>query len=94
MAKKNKPTPIYAHGRRGGRSIVDSIVHELLRTKDGWPIRSFGELRDLLSPALGYELSTSTIRSSIYSRSDVFEKVVSEAGIGWRLSEKTRREQG
>ena len=91
---KKKPTSTYAIGRRGGASVVDTIVHHLRRQAKAWPERSFGELRAFVSTALGYDVRDSTIRSAIYSRADLFEKALrDDGGVVWRLSEKARQEQ-
>lgn len=87
-------TQPYAKGRRGGASIVDKIVQELRRKEGDWPRLSFKELRAAVSASLGYNVSDSTIRSAIYSRPELFQKVIrTDGSLGWCLSKPTRREQ-
>ncbi len=67
---------------------------ELLWRKDDaadWPALSFATLREEVAKMQGYAVSATTIRSTVYQRTDVFEKVTSEDGsVRWRLTKAAR----
>lgn len=86
--------PSFVRGRKGRTSLVDCLVSVLWKSADGtdpWPERSFKDLQEKVSKLQGYPVTGSTIRSSIYAHSDLFERVRSGHGaLLWRLSKKAR----
>ena len=76
--------------------MVDSLVSVLWKTDsheiDAWPECSFNELQEQVSVKQGYAVAASTVRSSIYQHSDLFERVRGDAGpVRWKLSDRARR---
>ncbi len=88
--------PTFVAGRKGRTSTVDSIVACLWvrRTSvgDEWPELSFAELRTAVEATQGYSISSSTIRSAIYGRTDLFERSTSRRVVRWRLTPFARQQ--
>lgn len=90
---KRSNAPHFVNGRKGHTSIVDCIARALWRNQgsENWPEHTFEELRDTVSKMQGYEVSSSTIRSSVYQYPNVFERVKSDGGVlRWRLTKQGR----
>jgi hypothetical protein len=87
--------PSFAKGRKGGISVLDGIVRSLWvspsRRGPTWPAKSFGQLIQEVSILAGYPVPTSTVRSTIYGHSHLFEKVVKDGHLLWRLSDEARQ---
>ena len=87
--KAGRP-PSFVAGRKGRTSTVDAIVACLWIKSNGerndWPTLSFSELRSVVGVRQGYEVSASTIRSAMYKRSDLFEKVECSREVRWQLT--------
>jgi len=66
-----RKAPSFVQGRRGGASLVDVLVAAL------WPKRAMtlAQLQASASEALGYDVPSSSIRSSVYSKETIFERV-------------------
>lgn len=87
--------PRFVPGRRGGISVVDALARALWsakRPKDGgdWPAKTFRTLVAEASSIVGYQLTSSTVRSAIYGRMDLFEKDEQDGALKWRLSKKAK----
>jgi hypothetical protein len=87
--------PRFVPGRRGGTSVVDAVVRALWnakRPKDGdeWPAKTFNALVVEASSIVGYQVTSSTVRSAIYGHMELFEKDEEGGGLKWRLSKKAR----
>ncbi len=88
--------PTFIQGRKGGVSIVDAMVRALwVRSdadgKDDWPSLSLVDLQERASRALGYDVPSSSVRSSVYSHPDIFEKcTLAGAKVAYRLSPAAR----
>jgi hypothetical protein len=88
--------PTFVKGRKGGVSVVDVMVRALWARPSGdgrseWPSLSLIELQEQVSAALGYDVPSSTIRSSVYSHLEIFEKC-KRVGVkvGYRLTTDAR----
>lgn len=92
MAKKSaKSPPQFVIGRKGNTSVVDCMVRALWQARDKtWPAKTFEELRTQVSELQGYHVTPSTIRSSAYQYPMLFERLRSEGGLRWRLTEQAR----
>ena len=95
MSRRTIQTPpSFVNGRKGRASVVDSIIVALWkRNSDGreWPELSFTELTAKVADLQGYPVSGSTIRSSIYQHSDLFERIVPDSStVHWKLSDHAR----
>jgi hypothetical protein len=90
---KQKRAPSFVQGRKGQTSVVDCIVKRLWVDENGhWPECTFAELRESATKMQGYRVSSSTIRSSVYTRGDLFERVAtSEWPLRWRLTKAARK---
>lgn len=87
--------PSFVKGRKGGISIVDCMV-QVLWTQDAgsiadWPVKTFPEIGKEVSDIVGYTVPPSTIRSTAYSHSDIFQKANAGGKFCWRLTEKARK---
>jgi hypothetical protein len=87
--------PTFARGRKGSTSLLDTLVESLWQSKVGgklvWPSKSFTQLREEASRSQGYAIQPSTIRSTIYLRPDLFERVAPRStSLLWRLTSKAR----
>ena len=84
--------PSFVKGRKGHVSVVDCMVRALWRTNDGvWPERTFEELRASVSAMQGYQVTPSTIRSSVYQHRTLFQRVERKTGLlRWRLTKQAR----
>ena len=86
--------PRLVRGRRGGKSIVDALVKALwwdAMDDRQWPVRTIPALRDEVSRQLNYDAPPSSVRSTLYSRTDVFERTqVLGQGVAYRLTEWAR----
>ena len=84
--------PSFVKGRKGHVSVVDCIVRSLWRANDGsWPERTFVELRAAVSTMQGYQVTPSTIRSSVYQYPKLFERVEAKNGpLRWKLTKRAR----
>lgn len=59
---------------------------------NAWPELTFAELRAAVSKAQGYHVTPSTVRSSIYEHSDIFERAQPEGALLlWRLTKAARK---
>jgi len=77
--------------RRGAMSVADAIVRLLWRDgKNKWRERALGEMGVEVSALLGYEVPSSSIRSTVYKRTDLFERAPGESGALYRLTTKAR----
>jgi len=87
--------PTFVPGRKGRTSVVDSLVRALWNANHGkpqeWPERTFTELQREVSKLQGYHVAEPTIRSSIYSRPKIFERVDGDDKIRWRLTKQVRK---
>jgi len=85
--------PVLIAGRKGQRSIADSLASVLTPTtsRDEWPAFSFAKLAELVSQDQGYSVSGSTIRSTIYTHKNLFESVKVNGRIAWRLTASARK---
>ncbi len=76
--------PRLVHGRKGAPSIVDALLSILWnphpKDTNDWPVLSIADLRSKVSKILQYEVASSTVRSGLYSRPDVFKRCKSEDG--------------
>ena len=94
MAPKLPETPIpsFVRGRKGYASVVDCMVRALWRTADDvWPECSFEELRAFVSSMQGYQVTASTIRSSVYHYPTLFQRVEPKNGsLRWKLTKQAR----
>lgn len=92
MAGARKQVPSFGPGRRGGTSVVDAIARTLWRTAGKWPALTIQEIRVGVSEELGYDVPSSTVRSELYRRDDVFERVApTEGRVHYRLTAQARR---
>ena len=92
MADATTPIPQFVKGRKGHISVVDCLVRSLWRVNTGrWPARTFAELRIAVSNLQGYDVASSTIRSSIYQYPQIFERVRNNGSLRWRLTTSARR---
>ena len=84
--------PSFVKGRKGQVSVVDCMVRALWRTNDGvWPERTFEQLRATVSTMQGYQVTASTIRSSVYQYPTLFERVEPKNGsLRWKLTKQAR----
>lgn len=87
--------PQFVPGRRGGISVVDAVVRALWgdaspNDAERWPAKTFNALVTETSAIVGYELTSSTVRSAIYGHMDLFDKDESDGALRWRLSKKAR----
>ena len=57
---------------------------------EDWPAKTFNSLATEASSILGYQLTSSTVRSAIYGHMDLFQKDEQDADLKWRLSKKAR----
>ena len=94
MAPKLPDTsiPSFVKGRKGHVSLVDCMVRALWRTTDGvWPERTFEELRATVSTMQGYQVTPSTIRSSVYQYPTLFQRVEPKnESLRWKLTQQAR----
>ena len=97
--------PSLVKGRRDGMSIADALVRSLWgkKVKQGrktvieWPCLDFASLAERASEQVGYEVSGSTIRSTIYGHPKLFERcsLASDSRhVGYRLTATARGESG
>jgi len=98
VAKLGKPivsAPALVKGRKGRVSVVDCMVAALWRTepKEGieWPAKTFETLREEVSSRLAYPVGSSTIRSTVYGHSELFQRASKDGKLCWRLTDKARR---
>src|SRR5438874_2601698 len=101
MAAKRKQQqciPSFVPGRKGRISVVDCIVGVLWKALGSneadvqWPARTFDELRSRVSQMQGYQVTSSTIRSAVYSQMHLFERTLASDGtLKWRLSKEARK---
>ena len=91
--KKTPATPSFVRGRKGRTSLVDCCVAALWKTdSDEWPELTFEELRAIATKVQGYHVTPSTVRSTIYERSDLFERSRPESGpLKWKLTKAARK---
>ena len=84
--------PSFVKGRKGRVSVVDCVVRALWRANDGgWPERTFEELRAIVSTMQGYQVTPSTIRSSVYQYPTLFQRVEPMNGsLRWKLTRQAR----
>ena len=90
--RRTTDIPRFVPGRRGGISVVDALVQVLWNTKrpkdrEQWPAKSFNTLAAEVSSIVGYQLTSSTVRSSIYGHMELFEKDEQDGDLKWRLEE-------
>ncbi len=84
----------FVKGRQGRRSLVDTLALLLSKSRapESWPEMSFTELQTAASKLQHYNIASSTIRSAIYSRRELFEsKRAPDGVIRWRLSDLARK---
>jgi len=89
MKTKTEP-PSFVRGHRGGASLTDTLVAAL------WPActLTITELRAAASTALGYDVPSSSIRSTLYTKDKIFERVKEDARtrVAYRLTAWARRQ--
>lgn len=87
--------PSFISGRRGGLSVVDAMVEALWRSSNDaqWPCLTIPVLLDKISGRLGYEVPSSTVRSSLYTHTDIFEREQrSNKKVSYRLTAWARKQ--
>ena len=84
--------PSFVKGRKGHISVVDCMVRALWRTNAGvWPKRTFAELRATVSTMQGYQVTPSTIRSSVYQYPTLFQRTEAKNGsLRWKLTKQAQ----
>jgi hypothetical protein len=83
----------FAEGRKGRVSVLDCVVASLRPAESAgtWPSKTFEELRNSVSASLGYFVSNSTVRSTVYGHADLFEKASMDGRLRWHLSKTARK---
>lgn len=94
--KRQQSAPSFVQGRKGRHSVVDCLVKALWKANFGssreWPALTFGELRGQVSKMQRYQVTSSTIRSAVYAKLDLFERDVAQGEmLRWKLSKKARQ---
>jgi len=56
-----------------------------------WPARTLEQLRDAVASALDYDVPSSTIRSTVYTHPNVFERCRVKGKIAYKLTSNARR---
>jgi hypothetical protein len=86
--------PVLVRGRKGQRSIADSLARALAYTsgrKSAWPALTFAELVVFVSTDQGYDVRDSTVRSTVYGHPELFESSKVDGKTLWRLTEAARK---
>lgn len=85
--------PRFAAGRKGVLSLLDAIIRTLWQSDDRgeWPTMSLIDVNARVSKMLGYEVPSSSIRSTVYNHLDLFTKSASPGiRVRYSLSAKVR----
>jgi hypothetical protein len=94
---KDKKPPSLIKGRKGHMSVIDCLFKVLWvvdsRKGTEWPSKTFQELADEVSAMRGKRVTESSVRSIVYRRSSLFDKVKADGKVYWQLS-KTGRNAG
>lgn len=97
---KPRTAPSFVKGRRGGLSVIDAMVRALWvrKVRGGeyvWPCLPIGEICDTVARKLGYDIPSSTVRSELYRKTDIFEKNSADGSkVTYRLTGWARRQRG
>lgn len=96
LKRKSVSVPSFVRGRKGQTSVIDCLVELLWKGEndDAWPARTFNDLRERVSKMQGYHVTSSTIRSSVYDHSDLFERAKTPGQLRWRLTKQARKGSG
>lgn len=83
------PSPI--PGRKGQTSVANIVIHVLWPAciSEDLPSKSLGDLQAICRAALAFDLSGSTLRSTLYRHPEIFEKACETQGKAfYRLTRK------
>ena len=72
-------------GRRGGLSVVDALISRLWQSDNVWPSKSLSVLTRECVDVLGYAVSNSTVRATVYRYPEFFERD-DQDGVKYHLS--------
>lgn len=83
------PKKSFISGRKGKASVADYLIHSLTpdeNSNDEPPSKSIGDLTSCCAVGLGFEVASSTIRSTLYRHPEIFERDEDKCGAHYKLS--------